>query len=145
MKASEEQFQTCLNIVRVTRLQALLTKAGAPKTHTGILRGHFHRLCADAEHACDMVFAEADDDIVIDTDDRYAELPGEIDHLLALLYIGADIVFGVCDVMLRKEFLCEVAKMTVLGAIDGDCFHMPQYIMPVRNGSPEQFRRPAQD
>ncbi len=70
-------------------------------------------------------FLESDTDIVRYSYDRYSKLTRELNHFVTLLHIGCHIVFRIHDVVCNKEFLREIAIVTVGGAVDSDCFHTP--------------------
>ena len=71
------------------------------------------------------VFVEADNEIVVYGDDRYAHLTAFLYHFLTLGQIGSDIVIGEGYMVCGKEVLCRVAEVTGRCRINsyGGCCH----------------------
>lgn len=75
-----------------------------------------------AEGRTELLLIEADDELIPYEDYGYSHLTALVDHLLALLHVGGNVVFRVLDIVLREELLGELAKMARRGAINGDWF-----------------------
>jgi hypothetical protein len=85
---------------------------------------NYGSLALGREHLRHHVFSETNNNLIPYPDNWYAELSGQFNHFLSFLRIGTDIVFGIRDAVRLEVFLRKVAKMTRIGAVDDDVFHI---------------------
>src|SRR5690606_3497528 len=77
-------------------------------------------LAPDTQKLDELVLIEPDNHVVADEDDRNAHLAALINHLLALLHVGCNVMLRVCDVVLLEELLAHLAEVTGGGGVNSD-------------------------
>src|SRR3989344_5817503 len=82
-----------------------------------------HGLC-DTKQLLEPFFVEADDHIILHENHRHTHLSAFLDHLLCLLFVSRNVVFGICDVVLLKECFRRFAECARWCCVDRYVFHM---------------------
>jgi hypothetical protein len=81
----------------------------AEKSNRTGLRGYRCR----QKQGTELWFVVADDHLIVDEDDWHAHLAAFFDHFRSLAGIGADVEFGVGDIVGLKKFLGHFAEFAI--------------------------------
>lgn len=72
------------------------------------------------EQLAELWLVKTDDDVIADLDNWHTHLTSKIDHLLTLSSVSRNIMISEGNIVLLKEVLCRVTKMTYWSAINSD-------------------------